>query len=186
MGGGRGVDNIDGRGEWHVMAFQAGRMARGDTERGFAKPDAAEKNDVGPVFDELRTKQVLDLQAIDFFRPGPVELIQGFDQGQAGQFEAALNGTVLAVVGFTLHEGVRIMYVGPVVLGGLLRQVFEMGLGIRQFQIGRMARQVQFRSPVGWGEARTPTFAASIYRGSFLPPIYGPFSVSVDREGDGG
>lgn len=36
----------------------------------FAEADAAEENDVGFIFEELQAKQVLDLQSIDFFRPG--------------------------------------------------------------------------------------------------------------------
>lgn len=40
-------------------------MAWSDAEMGFTEAEAAEENDLGLIFAELATKQVLDLQAIN-------------------------------------------------------------------------------------------------------------------------
>ncbi|MCI0744697.1 MAG: hypothetical protein L0Y58_04745 [Verrucomicrobia subdivision 3 bacterium] len=60
-GSGPGVDDVDGGGEQHAVAFQAGGMAGGDAEMGFTGTDAAEENNIGLIVDELETKKILDL-----------------------------------------------------------------------------------------------------------------------------
>jgi len=63
---------------------------------GFAEANATEKDNVGLFFDKLHPEDVLNLETIDFLGPGPVKLIQGFDDREAGHANAALRGTITA------------------------------------------------------------------------------------------
>jgi len=49
---------------------------------GLAEADIAEQDGVGFLFDELQAKEVLQLRPVDFLRPAPVELIEGFSTGK--------------------------------------------------------------------------------------------------------
>ena len=63
---------------------------------GLTQSDTAEKDDIGFGFYKLKAKKVLHLKAVDVFGPGPAELIQGFNDREAGHLNAALDGAVLA------------------------------------------------------------------------------------------
>ena len=65
------------------MSAQACGVTEGGGEMGFSDADQAEENDVGFVFDELETEEVLDLEAVDFLRPVPAEGVEGFDEGES-------------------------------------------------------------------------------------------------------
>ncbi|MCI0744698.1 MAG: hypothetical protein L0Y58_04750 [Verrucomicrobia subdivision 3 bacterium] len=79
-------------------------------------------------------------------------MIQGFDERKACGFQAALNGAVLPLPGFTLHGDGKMMHIRPVLLGGLLRQVFEVIAGVAKLQVGWMMRQLLFGSGgIGYG-----------------------------------
>ena len=58
---------------------------------GFAESHATQENDIGQLFDKLQPEQLLNLEAVYFFRPSPIELIQGFDYRKACQANAALS-----------------------------------------------------------------------------------------------
>ena len=64
----------------------------------------------------------MDLKAVDLFGVCPVVLIQGFDNREPCQFDAALNGAVPAKAGLTLHQLFQIIQVRPMFIGSLLGQ----------------------------------------------------------------
>jgi len=99
-----GVDDINSVGEEHAESLLAGRVAQGGGKMGFAKTDQAQKDNVGFVVDELKSEEVLDLKAIDFFWPVPAEGFEGLDDRKAGVFDASCRGPIRAQVGFALDE----------------------------------------------------------------------------------
>jgi hypothetical protein len=59
---------------------------------GFAEPDAAEDNDVAFFVGKTHSHEVLDLQAVDSRRPVPLELLDGFDHGEACHADGGARG----------------------------------------------------------------------------------------------
>ena len=90
------VDCIHGGSEQNRMALEAGLIAEGASQMGFPQTDPADKDHIAFVFNELQSKQILYLDLVDFFGPGPVELIQGFDHGEPCGFHTAGDGAILA------------------------------------------------------------------------------------------
>ena len=83
----------------------------------------------------MQPEQVLNLETINGFWPGPVELIQGFQAREAGEFNAALPGPLLAQGGFAIDQGVEIIDVRLLIFCGVLGQGVEVFLNERQLQI---------------------------------------------------
>ena len=101
-----------------------------------SQADSAHEDDVGFVFGEGQAKEVLHLGAIDFLGPVPVELVQRFEARETGGGDAALDGQLLAALGFAVNKPGQIIDVGPLFLrrlggqGGILlghRDEFEGG-----------------------------------------------------------
>lgn len=120
--GGEGVDDVSGGGEEGAMALEASLVAQGDGEVGFAEADAAEKDDVVAVLEEVEAEEVLDGGPVDFAGPAPVELIEGFEDGEVSGLDAAFGGAVHAQMAFAFEEAGEELEVGPAVLGGLCGQ----------------------------------------------------------------
>ncbi len=91
LGGGEFVDDVDRIGKEHRVAFQAGGVAQRGSQVGFAQPDGSEKDDVGRLRQELQAEEVLNLEAIDFLGPIPMELLQRFDDRKACGLDAQLD-----------------------------------------------------------------------------------------------
>jgi len=89
---------------------------------GLAQADGAEKDHVGFLRHELQAEEVLDLEAVDFFRPIPAELFEGFDDGKAGGLDATFDGALAPFLEFTLDQSGQVLDVIPVLLGALLSQ----------------------------------------------------------------
>ena len=139
MGSGEGVDGIDGGGEEDGFALEAGGITKGGGKMGFAQADAAKKDDIGFVFDELEPEEVLDVDLIDFLRPTPLKLVDGFEDGEAGQADSALDGAVVAGTDLSLGEAVEIVQMGPVFGGCLTGQgfvVFQHKGEVEELQMG--------------------------------------------------
>lgn len=94
LSGMEGVDDINGVGKEHAESLLAGRIAKRGGKVGFAQTDEAQKDDVGFVVDELKSEEVLDLKAIDFFWPVPAEGFEGLDDGEAGVLDASGRGAI--------------------------------------------------------------------------------------------
>jgi len=60
----------------------------------FSDSNAAKENDVGVFFDESQAEEVLHLKAVDFAWPVPLELLHGFDDREAGEFDAPCDGAL--------------------------------------------------------------------------------------------
>ena len=104
LGGGERVDRVHGAGEQHRVAFFASAQAERDSQMRLAEADAADEHDVAGRLDEPQPEQVHDLLAVDLFGPGPVEPVEGFLDGEAGQADASGDGAVAAPGGLAFDE----------------------------------------------------------------------------------
>jgi len=89
---------------------------------GFPKANSACENNVGMVFEEGQTEEVLDLGAVDFLGPGPVKLLESFDGRKMSGGNASLEGLLFATLGFAVDEPGQIFGGEPLFLGGLSSQ----------------------------------------------------------------
>ena len=103
----------------------------------FPQADAAQKDQIGLVLDKLEAEVVLHLEAVNPSGPVPAELLQGFDDGEARQANAAFGGAIAPHVGLAFHESGRgsrrgtTLCVPPVLanVGILLRDKAELQIG---------------------------------------------------------
>jgi hypothetical protein len=102
---------------------------------GFSETHSAEEDDIGFVLDKVEPEEILDLEPIDFFGPGPVELIQGFDEREASHTDAALYGSVPAQSGLATDEVLEVIDMCPVFSGRLCGKVLVMVSDKREFQV---------------------------------------------------
>ena len=102
---------------------------------GFAQANQPQEDDVGFFFHELEPEEVLDLEPIDLFGPVPAEALQGFEHREAGVFDPAGQGAVLAGGGFALDQAAQVVEVRPVVGGRLGGQQTAVGFEVRQLQV---------------------------------------------------
>ena len=84
----------------------------------FPQPDTADEHDVAGVVEEAQAEEVLDLEAVDLLRPGPVERIEGFLHGESCEADAPLDGAVASQVGLALDESFEHAEVVALLLGG--------------------------------------------------------------------
>ena len=96
---------------------QTGGVAQGAGQVRFAQAHAAHEDHVGFVREKGQAEEVLDLGAVDFLGPVPVELVEGFDAGEAGGGDAALDGQLLPALGFAVDEPGQIIHMRPLFLG---------------------------------------------------------------------
>ena len=129
------VYSIHGGGEQNRMTLEAGLVSQSAGQMGFPQTHPAHKDHVASVFNELQPEQILYLDLVDFFGPGPVELIQGFDNREPCGFHPAGDDAVLAKIGFLPDELGEKVDVGPLVPGGRLSHGFMMFPDIGQFQV---------------------------------------------------
>jgi hypothetical protein len=132
---GQGVDKIDSGCKKDGVVFKACGIAQGRGQMGFSEPYAAEEDDVGLVFDKVEPEEILDLEPIDFFGPGPVELIQGFDEREASHTDAAFYGSVPAQSGLATDEVLEVIHMCPVFPGRLCGQVLVVVSDKREFEV---------------------------------------------------
>ncbi len=60
----------------------------------FSQSNVAKKNHIAFFIDEAESEQVFDLQLVDFFRPGPLELLKCFNLRKARGADAPLSCAV--------------------------------------------------------------------------------------------
>ena len=56
------------------------------------------------LFDEVRAEEVLDLRPVDFLRPAPLELIEGFGEREAGEADTLRKTLVFALGDLALDQ----------------------------------------------------------------------------------
>ncbi len=76
---------------------------------GFAQPDGSKKDDVGLLRQELQTEEVLNLEAIDFLGPIPMELLQGFENRKARSLDAQLDGVLEPLLVLAVDEPAEVI-----------------------------------------------------------------------------
>src|ERR671922_14536 len=86
---------------------------------GFPQADASQKDEVGFVLDKREAEVILHLETVNPRGPVPAELLQGFDDGEACQANAACCRAITAHVGLAFDEGGEGVDGGPGVLGRL-------------------------------------------------------------------
>jgi len=100
----------------------------------FAQADVGNEDHVGLVLDEAQAEEIEDLGPIDLLRPAPVELIEGFEHGESGARDPALDAAVFALVGLAFDQSRQIFDVRPLLGGRLLGQGFKVFEQMRQFE----------------------------------------------------
>ncbi len=151
LGGRQVVDDTDGVGKEHGVAFLAGGVAQGGGQVGFAQADSAQEHHVGVLGQELQAEEVLELEAVDFLGPVPPELFKGFEDREAGGLDPPFNGALAALVYWPSMRRAQVFDVVPVVLGGLLGQFPVMVLHEGQFQIFQVLLEQGGLVFMGWG-----------------------------------
>jgi len=79
-------------------------VSQGNSQVGFPEPHTAYKNHICLFFGEGKSKEVLDLGAVDFFGPAPVELFECLDDGKASRLDSTLGGSICAPQGLPFHQ----------------------------------------------------------------------------------
>src|SRR6266446_5022312 len=130
----KSVDDVDGRGEQHRVSIQAGGTAQSNRQMRLAEADVADQDDVGLGCDEGQTEQVLDLRAVDLFGPAPLEVIKGFEHGEARVPDASLDAAVLAHGSLALNQLRQIIQVRALLLGGFGGQGLVVAWDVVQVQ----------------------------------------------------
>ncbi len=125
----------------------------------FPEAHCAEQDHVGLVVDKLQAEQVLNLKAIDLARPSSLEGLQGFDDGEAGQSDATLNGALLTIKGFALNQCEQIVHMPPVGLRRFAGQRLEVLVDKRKLQINPAA--LRYMKAQGLPADTTPRIASS-------------------------
>src|SRR5215831_7656203 len=75
LGGGQGIDDINGTGKKHGVALQAGLIAQGGRQMRFPQSYSSQKNEVCFVLDKRQAEVILDLEAVNPGGPVPAELL---------------------------------------------------------------------------------------------------------------
>ena len=78
--------------------FRQAAWPRAIARCGLPEADVADQDDVGLGCDEGQAEQVLDVRAVDLLGPAPLEVIEGFEHGEARFLDPSLDAAVLAQV----------------------------------------------------------------------------------------
>ena len=113
-------------------------MPEGGGEVGFAESDAAKKDEVLFFFDEVEGEGVLDLLAVDGAGPVPVELVEGFQEGEAGGFDAPFDGAGASLEGFSFDEAGEGFDVGAMLFCGFLDFALVVVADPCEFEVGEV------------------------------------------------
>src|SRR5208337_876377 len=97
-------------------------MGQGGGQMGFAQADAADENDAGLLLDKGQAKEVLQLGLVNFLGPSPVELVEGFDDWEAGGGQAPGDVALVPALGLPLDEPDQVLEWSPLFAGGLVGQ----------------------------------------------------------------
>src|SRR5215469_9976877 len=101
----------------------------------------AEEQHIGLLLDEAEVEEVLDLRPVDLLRPGPLELIEGFDEREASEADASLEALVVAVGNLAFDETLEILDVAPALLGCGEGELMVMGADVRELQAHQELRE---------------------------------------------
>ena len=108
---------------------------------GFANANVTDQDDVGLGCDEGQTEQVLDLRAVDFLGPIPLEVIERFEHEEARVLDPSLDAAVLAHGGLALNQLGQIVQMRALLLGGLAGKHLVVALDVVQLQTMQLSIQ---------------------------------------------
>src|SRR5215471_21351957 len=108
------------------------------TRLGFPQAYTSQKDQVRFVLDKRQAEVVLDLEAVNPRGPVPAELLQGFDDGEAGEPNTALRGAITPHLRLACDECREVVDVGPRFVGRLVREFGILRGEKRELQIGEM------------------------------------------------
>src|SRR3974390_3641356 len=120
LGGAEGINGFDGRGKEHRVALEAGSMAQGGGQMRFAQADTADEDHTGLVFEEGQAEEGLPLRLIGLFGPGPVKLLEGFDNRKTRGGHASNDLPLVAALGFPFNKLGQVLDRGPLLAGGFI------------------------------------------------------------------
>jgi hypothetical protein len=92
---------------------------------GLAQAIAADNHPVARLAEEIQGERAFDQGAIDFLRPRPFEVGQGFEAAQAGLSETAFQAAAGEVQGFRTGDFFQQLARAPVLSRGAGQQVIE-------------------------------------------------------------
>ncbi len=141
LSGGEIIDDADGVGEEHRVAFLAGGEPEGGGKVGLSDADGAEEHHVGLLGNELQAEEVLNLEAVDLLGPIPLELLQGLEDREAGGLDASFDDPLTALGVLTLDEAAEVFDVVPVAGGRLAGQIGMVAEKIGQLEFVEMLGQ---------------------------------------------
>jgi hypothetical protein len=113
-GGGEVVDEGGGSAEEGVEAVLNGAVGDGDGQVGLAAAWLAGEDEAAAIGDEVRGEVRADEGEADGGLEGEVEILDGFEEGEAGLAGKALKARLLAVGHFLGDESGKEVVVGPV------------------------------------------------------------------------
>ena len=76
----------------------------------------------------------MDLRTVDLLRPGPLELIEGFGEREAGAADSLSEALVLAPGDLALDQALQVFEMVPVLFGGGLGELVVVCTDERQLQ----------------------------------------------------
>jgi hypothetical protein len=123
------------------MPGEAGGASQGDRQVRFPEADVADHDGVGMSRDEVQAKQILDLHAVDLFGPAPLELIESFDDREAGIPDAAFGAPHVTHGELAIDDLGQIVHVRALLLGGLARQVAIVLADVAQAHLQKLILQ---------------------------------------------
>jgi hypothetical protein len=85
---------------------------------GLAHAAWAEEEDIAFGLYEGHAEEVLDLKAIEPLGPLPVELVEGFEDGEAGLLKPALHAQPMEPIPFAFGEVLKELMMGPLLASG--------------------------------------------------------------------
>ena len=101
----------------------------------FTEAGPAHEDDIGLVLEKGEAEEILHVGAIDLLGPGPVELFEGFDHGEARHLDAALGCPILAPERLAFDQAAQKVQRRPVLLRRLLGQGLVVLLKIGEFEV---------------------------------------------------
>jgi hypothetical protein len=118
-----------------------------------AEADVADQDDVGLGCDGGQTEQVLDLRAVDLFRPAPLEVIEGFEHGEARIPDTPLDAAVLPHRGLALNQLLQIIQMRALLLGRVTGNELVVEVDADPVRIPRATLQASIAKP--WWRAKS-------------------------------
>ena len=138
------IDDVNSGGEKGGISGEAAFISQGCGQMSLSQANTAHEDDVASFFEERKAQEVLHLGPIDFLGPGPIELFEGFDDGEASARNAALGGPIFSAQGFSFGQAAQKVQLGPVFLHRFFGQAEMVFLKIGEFEVEQIGHEGVF------------------------------------------